>query len=406
MHVRISGLTKRYGRSLLDQAIAAGVAAFGLRPPAGRRFVAALQDVSLEIGEGERVGIIGANGAGKSTLLHIVAGLARPTSGRVDVGGEVTCILTLGVGIRDELSGRENIYLDAEARGRSRAEIEPHLDDIVEFADIGAFIDHPVRTYSTGMKVRLAFAMIVSAHPEILIVDEALSAGDLAFARKAGRRMKELAREGGITIVVSHDMESIRELCDRCLWLEGGRLRMDGTPDEVTGAYLASVRERADEVARSELSRHVRTESFCEGVEVQPVALLTDGIPTMALQSGDPLAVQVRVRSERRLLRPDLRLTITRADGLLLVDSRASETGFECGPIDGTACFELPYGRLDLGSGVHEVGVEILDLGAPEGARTLAATRSILRVQNPQSGFGDPAWVPEFSWRVAPATEA
>lgn len=172
---------------MTDQIAALGLAALG-RPTENIKGGIALQDLTLSIEEGERVGIIGRNGAGKSSLLQMLAGVTEPTSGQIQITGEVTAVLTLGTGLREDLTGRENIYLELDTKGKTRKICEKDVSAIIEFAELGKFIDLPLRTYSTGMKARLAFAMMTQINPEILIIDEALSVGDAAFSAKAGEK--------------------------------------------------------------------------------------------------------------------------------------------------------------------------------------------------------------------------
>ena len=201
------------------------------------RIKAAVAGLTLSMEAGERVGIIGPNGAGKSTLLHMIAGIGTPSSGSVIVDGKVTSILTLGIGVREEMTGRENIYLDGELQGKTRHQVDEVIDAIVDFAELGEFIDRPVRTYSTGMKSRLSFAMISHVNPEILLIDEALSAGDAAFSVKATAKIREICARGKIVLLVSHSLGAIRDMCNRCIWMEEGAIIMDGSPGEVTRAY-------------------------------------------------------------------------------------------------------------------------------------------------------------------------
>jgi lipopolysaccharide transport system ATP-binding protein len=245
--VKATGLTKTFalaeagGKSVsLLEALRAG------RPEISMRNVHALRDVSFEIREGERVGIIGRNGAGKTTLLSLLAGIADPSSGRVEIVGDVHAMLTIGAVLRDEATGRENIYLDGVVHGKSREEIDAHVEEVIAFSELAEFIDRPVRTYSSGMKARLAFSMGTLIEPDILIIDETLSVGDVFFAAKASRRMKEITAKGRIVIVVSHALKVIDDICDRCLWLDQGKLVMDGPAREVTRAYEKAV-EQADE---------------------------------------------------------------------------------------------------------------------------------------------------------------
>jgi lipopolysaccharide transport system ATP-binding protein len=211
----------------------------------------ALQNISFEISEGESVGIIGRNGAGKSTLLRIISGMSTPSSGTVEIDGRVDCILSLGTGIHDEITGRENIFRDGKLKGKGDKEILSVLDSIIKFADLGSFIDQPVKTYSSGMKARLAFSMITCLSPEILIIDEALGTGDYDFAAKAASKMKEICKKGKILLLVSHSMKTITEMCNRCIWLEKGSIKMDGAPDVVTREYLEFIRKE-DEIKLSE----------------------------------------------------------------------------------------------------------------------------------------------------------
>lgn len=197
----------------------------------------ALKDVSFEVCRGEVVGLVGRNGAGKSTLLQMVCGTLLPSVGSLQVTGRVAALLELGAGFSPDFSGLENVYMNAAILGLSRAEVDAKLDDILAFADIGAFIAQPVKTYSSGMFMRLAFAVATSVDPDILVIDEALSVGDGAFSRKSFDRIMAL-KDGGATILFcSHAMYHVQALCSRAFWLEGGRLRMVDTAARVTSAY-------------------------------------------------------------------------------------------------------------------------------------------------------------------------
>lgn len=201
----------------------------------------ALQDVSFEVRRGEVVGIVGRNGAGKSTLLQLVCGTLEATSGNLQVHGRVAALLELGAGFSPDFSGLENIYINAAILGLSRAQVDAHLDGILAFADIGEFIHQPVKTYSSGMFMRLAFAVATSVEPDILVIDEALSVGDGAFARKSFDRIMRLKDAGKTILFCSHSMYQVEALCSRALWIDAGRLRMDGSAADVTSAYGASL---------------------------------------------------------------------------------------------------------------------------------------------------------------------
>ncbi len=199
----------------------------------------ALEDVSLEVATGEVVGIIGRNGAGKSTLLQIVSGILAPTRGDVRVEGRVTALLELGSGFNHEYTGRENILLSGQILGFSEAEMKRRLDVIVKFAELEAFVDQPVKTYSTGMMMRLAFAAAIHVDPDVLILDEALSVGDVYFQRKSFDRIEHFRRSGKTVLFVSHDPQLVQRLCSRALWIEEGRIAMVGRARDVVTAYQA-----------------------------------------------------------------------------------------------------------------------------------------------------------------------
>jgi teichoic acid transport system ATP-binding protein len=201
--------------------------------------VNAITDLSLDIPHGSVVGIVGANGAGKSTLMRSIAGILPPTQGRITVDGKISTLLALGVGFNPALSGRDNIILGGLASGMSRDEIEAQTDAIAEFADLPeGFIDMPVRTYSAGMYGRVAFSVAVNLTPDILLLDEALSAGDAGFKEKSFNRMRELCKQASTILIVSHALSSINELCDSAIWINKGRMLAHGKPKEITDQYL------------------------------------------------------------------------------------------------------------------------------------------------------------------------
>jgi ABC-type polysaccharide/polyol phosphate transport system ATPase subunit len=201
--------------------------------------VNAISNLSLDIPHGSVVGIVGANGAGKSTLMRSIAGILPPTQGRITVDGKISTLLALGVGFNPALSGRDNIILGGLASGMSRDEIEAQTDAIAEFADLPeGFIDMPVRTYSAGMYGRVAFSVAVNLTPDILLLDEALSAGDAAFKEKSFNRMRELCKEARTILIVSHALSSINELCDTAVWINKGKMLAHGKPEVITEQYL------------------------------------------------------------------------------------------------------------------------------------------------------------------------
>lgn len=199
--------------------------------------IEALKGISFEVKHGTVLGIIGANGAGKSTLMKAVAGLLPPTSGEIKIRGQVSAMLSLGIGFNPNLSGRQNVLLGGLAAGLSRAQIEDSFDAVVDFAELRDHIDLPMRTYSAGMYSRLAFSVSTTINPEILVIDEALSAGDAAFKDKSYQRIQELADQAKTLLIVSHALATIQDLCNEVLWLDHGKIAMQGDPKEVTAAY-------------------------------------------------------------------------------------------------------------------------------------------------------------------------
>lgn len=197
----------------------------------------ALKDVSFEIKRGETFGIIGKNGEGKSTILSLIAGVINPTKGKITVNGKVFPLLELGAGFHPELSGKENIILNGVLLGFTKAEVMSKLDEIIEFSELGDFIDQPVRTYSSGMLARLGFSIMSSVETEILLIDEILAVGDLRFQLKCIERMFRYKKEGSTIVFVSHDMDNVQKICDRVLWLDNHKIRMIGSPKEVIEEY-------------------------------------------------------------------------------------------------------------------------------------------------------------------------
>jgi len=237
--ITVEGLSKRYwlqgpAPRTFQQALAQAIGALHSDTPFW-----ALRDVSFWVGAGESVGIIGPNGAGKSTLLRLVCGLGRPTSGRARIEGRVTALLELGVGFHPYLTGRENLYVSAIVSGLRRAEVNARFDEIVHFAEIEQFIDQPLRTYSSGMQMRLAFSVAVHVDPDVLIVDEVLAVGDAHFQQKCVERIARFQSSGKTLLIVSHDMMMIQRFCSRAIWLQHGQVVADGPADQITAAYEA-----------------------------------------------------------------------------------------------------------------------------------------------------------------------
>ncbi len=258
----------------------------------------ALRDVEFTVERGETVGIIGRNGSGKSTLLQLICGTLAPTAGEVKVKGRVAALLELGAGFNPEFSGRENVYMCASILGLERAEIDRRFPDIAAFAEIGEFIERPVKTYSSGMYVRLAFAVIAHVDADILVIDEALAVGDAFFTQKCMRFLRDFQKRGSL-LFVSHDTSAVINLCRRALWLEEGRMRMAGSAKDVCEAYLATLFEtrpgQAEQGKKPPLEAPART----------PAKARTDQRQRYLNRSSFPQRYRnLRIRPEWECLRP------------------------------------------------------------------------------------------------------
>jgi len=248
----------------------------------------ALQNISFEIGRGEVVGIVGRNGAGKSTLLKVLSRITPPTVGEVDLHGRVGSLLEVGTGFHPELTGRENIFLNGQILGMRRKEIDKHFDAIVDFAEVEKFLDTPVKRYSSGMYVRLAFGVAAHLNPEILIVDEVLAVGDAMFQKKCLGKMKDVARDEGRTVIfVSHNMGAVRSLCKSAIWIDRSQTVMMGTANDVVNAYMQSTLE--DVTTSVDLRDRERPETFGRQMKILG-AEFNHGAPVL---HGEPLTVRI-----------------------------------------------------------------------------------------------------------------
>lgn len=320
--------------------------------------VVALEDISFSVADGERVGIIGPNGAGKSTLLQILAGVNPPSSGVAEVNGRVNSILTVGIGVREEATGRENLYLDGAVHGKSRAEIDRNIDDMIAFADLGEFIDRPMRTYSTGMKSRLSLAALVFIEPEILIIDEALGVGDAQFAEKSSAKMRELCDKGGIVLLVSHSLASIRNMCARAIWIEGGRLQMDGPAEEVTSAYRDAVHRREEADIARKFGAVGASWSRRSGAQVNGLQIRADGESTALIEAGATAELCATLHGIGHALGDVLRVWIERNDGVVVLDETCSIVA-----TTGSCRVRVPLGALDWRPFMYQAHMEIVSNG-------------------------------------------
>ncbi|MCL6543952.1 MAG: ABC transporter ATP-binding protein, partial [Bryobacteraceae bacterium] len=314
-----------------------------------RRDFWALRDVSFEVRRGETFCIIGENGSGKSTLLQIVAGILAPTSGQVQVNGRVSALLELGSGFNPEFTGRDNVYLNAAILGFSKAEIDRRFRDIADFAEIGSFMDQPVKTYSSGMAVRLAFAVAIHVDPEILLVDEALAVGDIYFRQRCMRKVHELRSRGVTILFVSHSIPEVKALGDRTLWLDQGQVRELGRTDKVVERFMAAMSEKdsayvhqhrvsapapsSQAVRAPEVVEHIPNIDHRHGdgrAEVIGIAV-TDpsGRPLAVLEPQSHVVVRISVRAREPIPRPNVGFIMRNHLGIDFAGTNALREGCE-----------------------------------------------------------------------------
>ena len=278
--IHLAGVGKRF----VKEEDAPLLLTSALRARTRRSELWALRGVDVDVQAGERVGVIGRNGAGKSTLLQLIAGVTAPTEGVVRVTGRVAPLISVGVGFHPELTGRENVYVNGTVLGLSRRQIDARFDEIVAFAEVEDFLDTPVKFYSSGMYVRLGFSVAVQAEPEVLVVDEVLAVGDLAFQMKCADRMAQVAAGGATVVVVSHNLDAVRSLCDRALLVDGGRVTADGPVVDVIGRYHEA------------LGRGTASADGGGPVTVRDLRLVgPDGAPTTTVRAGDDVVVRFDV---------------------------------------------------------------------------------------------------------------
>lgn len=298
--IRVTGLGKAYKQYPTRWSRLAEWLLPGAKPRHQLRWV--LHDINFEVRAGESVGIVGMNGAGKSTLLKIITGTTQASAGSLEISGRVAALLELGMGFHPDFSGRQNAVMACQLQGLNSAEIEALLPDIEAFAEIGDYLDQPVRTYSSGMQMRLAFSVATARRPDILIVDEALSVGDSYFQHKSFDRIRQFREAGTTLLIVSHDRYAIQSICDRAILLHAGRMALQGAPLEVLDYYNAILADQERATVRQERRPDgvAQTVSGSGEAEVVAIALLDEaGQGIDAVEVGSPVSLEVRVRINR-----------------------------------------------------------------------------------------------------------
>ena len=323
-----------------------------------REEIWALRDVSFAIEPGEAVGIVGRNGSGKTTLLRLIAGIFQPTGGRLEVAGEVGSLLGLGAGFHPDFTGRENVYMNGSIHGLSRSYVDERLEEIVSFAELEEFFDVPVRTYSSGMYMRLGFALATHLDPDILLLDEVFAVGDEAFQRKCFGKILELRERGRTIVFVSHAAPAVERVCERAILLTSGRVAHDGAAREVIKHYQQLI---AGEEASAQQHAWGTGEATVVGVRLEG----SDGEEQRQFLSGGPLAVRLAIELSPNVSPPRVAVEFRDANGGLLGASEATaeELGWETGR-SREVCFEVP--RLPLSDGLFRLSVA---LGDPHSTR-------------------------------------
>ena len=315
----------------------------------------ALQDVSFTIGRGEAFGIIGRNGSGKSTMLKCLAKILRPDNGAVTINGSMSALLELGAGFHPELSGRENVYLNGAILGLSRRQIDERFDEIVEFAGLHEFIDTPVKNYSSGMFVRLGFAVAINVDPEVLIIDEVLAVGDTEFQQKCSDKINEFRDKGRTIILVTHSLGDVRAMCERAAWIDHGALHMIGASPEVVDAYSGASHSGREIAVQEQGARWGSGEIRITSVEFLDTAMKPVEFP----RSGEPLTLRLHYTVFRPVENPVFGIAIHKRDGVLVTGTNTRRHGRVIPELQGDGYVDVQIDRLPLLEGSYDLTVGI-----------------------------------------------
>jgi ABC-type polysaccharide/polyol phosphate transport system ATPase subunit len=374
--VNVSKVYRRYsGRQFatLKSALLKRSLLRDLRPD--EAFVA-LKDVTFSVPKGSTLGVIGRNGSGKSTALKLVAGITKPSAGTVKVTGRISALIELGAGFHPEISGRENVFINGIMLGLSKREVEERFDDIVNFAELREFIDAPVKTYSSGMYMRLGFSVAIHVDPEVLLVDEVLAVGDEAFTHKCLDKFSDLHRRGKTVLIVTHSLGLVERLCDDAVWLDAGEKQMQGDPKRVVGAYLTAVEETEKQQLAAATSKALQSASpnpstenmfrATEGrwgsreIEITSVELVgPDDQPSFVFHSGDSVTIRLRVRASRPASDFVFGVSVFNADGVCCFGTNTDIEHMTSERIDGDAQATFAIDRLDLVEGTYKLDVAV-----------------------------------------------
>jgi len=408
--IRVEGLGKLYRRTMpgdrfrtLKSALVGGSLTTDLKADEA---IAALREVDFTVEKGEAFGVVGGNGSGKSTLLKLVAGMLKPSTGRIVVDGRVAALIELGAGFHPEISGRENVFINGAVLGLSRKEVERRYDEIVEFSGLGDFMEEPVKNYSSGMYVRLGFAVAVHTDPDVLLVDEVLAVGDEAFAHRCIRRIEEFLAQGRTLLLVSHSLDLVEGVCDRVLWLENGVQRLVGTPRRVIDAYRQEVAEMEGEEHQAAKKQRQSMELGPEGeplrwgsreAEITSVRLLGPDGERYHLESGEPATFEIRARAGQPLADFVFGVAVSTPRGIECWGTNTDLGGLVPDSFEGEVTVRLacPSLRLAPGDYVVDAAVHSRD-GAPYDYQRRVVT---FTVSSRERGVG--VYFPEHRWDFA-----
>ena len=317
----------------------------------------ALEDVSFEVEHGSTLGLIGSNGSGKSTMLKCLTGIYRPDKGRVTVNGNVAALLELGAGFHPELTGRENIYLNAAILGLSKKDAERQFDSIVEFAGLERFINTPVKNYSSGMTIRLGFSIAAHVEPEILLIDEVLTVGDQSFQRKSSEKIEQFRREGRTIVVVSHSLGSVQQLCKEVIWLEKGRMMMRGPAAEVIAAYTGG--SYTQHVA---MDADFRERWGTEEVRIDRIELLNEvGEKIDRIETNGAMSITTQLTAQTSVRSPVIKVSISKLDGDIVWSSTSRRSEIGLGNLNSPVLATIAIPKLPLLEGTYYISVACTD---------------------------------------------
>ena len=334
----------------------------GRRRNGSREELWAVQDVSFTVAPGEALGLIGPNGSGKSTILKLISRILEPTEGNIQVHGRLSALLELGAGFHPDLTGRENIYLNGSILGLSRRDMDAHFDDIVRFSELERFIDMPVKHYSSGMAMRLGFAVAIHVEPEVLLIDEVLAVGDESFQMKCLDKISELRSQNVTIVFVSHGLDAVRQLCDRALWIENGEMRHLGPTEQVIDLYHDSVTAREED--RLATQHGVGAGERWGSGEVEIVDVRFRGVrgnERHVFRTGEPMMACIRYRAHQRIDNPVFGVAIHRSDGLHVNGPNTKVAGYPIDYVDGEGEIHYFIEALPLLAGTYQFSATCYD---------------------------------------------